>query len=125
MDKSRFTTLGGIILDKMKLKKPIMIDGVEIKEIKYDFEGLTQKDMADAEKRMVASTGQAPISLEEANYAWHAYLFSAAAAKANPKSDISDFMRMEGSDAIKARKLGRNFLLNAEDGDPENLEEQQ
>jgi hypothetical protein len=123
--KSRFLSIGGIILDKLTLKKPIMIDGAEVKEIKYDFDSLTTKDMAEAEKRMIVTTGQAPIGLEEANYTWHAYLFAAAAAKANPKADISDFLRIQGSDAFKARKLGRNFLLNAEDGDQENSEEQQ
>jgi len=98
----------------LKLKNPIMIDGTEVKEIKYDFENLTAKDMIEAEKMMLGN-GQISMTLEEMNYSWHMYLFASTAAKENTGSSINDYFRMKGIDAVKARALARNFLIAAED----------
>lgn len=108
----------------LKLKKPIMVDGAQVTEVKYDFDNLTQKDISEAEKRMVTS-GHVVTQVEEMNYTWHAYLFAAAAAKANPNTDVSDYMRLEGADALRARLLARNFILAAEAGEESNFEQPQ
>jgi uncharacterized protein (DUF1015 family) len=106
-------------METLVLKTSIKIDGQDVKEIKYDFENLSQRDMAEAEKRMTGN-GQMSMTLEEMNYSWHSYLFAAAAAKANEGTDISDYMRITGTDALRARKLARNFILAVEDGEQEN-----
>lgn len=111
-------------MEKLVLKNPIKINDDEVKEITYNFEELTPADMAEAEKRMIEKQKIA-AQMEEFNYTWHSYLFAAAAVKANPKNDLSDYMRLKGSDALKARKLGRNFILAATDGEEKTSDEQQ
>lgn len=111
-------------MEKLPLRNPIKINGEEVKEVSYDFESLTPDDMGAAEKRMLQKQ-QISVQMEEFNYTWHSYLFAAAAVKANPQNDISDYIRLTGTDAMKARKLGRNFILAAEDGEEETSDEQQ
>jgi hypothetical protein len=111
-------------MEVLVLKNPIKINGEEVKEVKHDFESLSQKEMDEAERRMCGNK-QVPVQIEEMNYTWHSYLFAAAAVKVNPETDISDYLRLTGTDAVKARKLGRNFILAAEDGEEENSDTQQ
>lgn len=111
-------------MDKLVLKKPVMINGTEVKEIKYDFGSLTLKDMCEAEKRMTGN-GQVSTTLEEMNYSWHSYVFAAAAVKSNPGTDISDYMRLEGTDALKAKRMARNFILAVEDGEENSSDQPQ
>ena len=103
------------------LKNPIKINGEEVKSIKYDFDNLTLKDMSEAEKRMLEN-GQITMTLEEMNYSWHSFLFAAAAVKANPETDSLDYMRIKGVDALRAKKISRNFILTAEDGEEDSLD---
>jgi hypothetical protein len=112
------------LLETLVLKNPIKINDKEVKKVTYDFEELTPADMAEAEKRMIEKQKIA-AQMEEFNYTWHSYLFAAAAVKTNPENDLLDYMRLKGSDALKARKLGRNFILAAEDGEEQNSDEQQ
>lgn len=111
-------------MEKLVLKKSIMINGAEVKEIKYDFENMTLKDMCEAEKRMTGN-GQVSTTLEEMNYSWHSYVFAAAAVKSNPGTDISDYMRLEGTDALKAKRMARNFILTVEDGEEDSSDQPQ
>lgn len=108
----------------LKLKNPIKINDTEVNEVKYDFEALTPNDMAEAEKRMIQKQ-KISAQMEEFNYTWHSYLFAAAAVKANSENDIADYMRLTGSDAVKARYLGRNFIMAAEDGEGKETSDEQ
>lgn len=112
------------MVEILKLKNPIKINGEEVNEVTYDFEALTPDDMGEAEKRMIQNK-KTPAQIEEFNYTWHSYLFAAAAVKANPQNDVSDYRRLQGSDAVAARKLARNFIMAAEDGEEKTSDEQQ
>ena len=95
-------------METLKLRKPIMVDGEEIKEIPYDFENMTAKDKINASKKM--KTSGTMISVEELDSDYHLYLFAEAATKANSKIDISDIMRISAKDAHKASSAARSFF---------------
>ncbi|MCR4442143.1 MAG: hypothetical protein QHH10_08270 [Peptococcaceae bacterium] len=112
----------------LELKKPIMINGEEVSAIAYDFDAMTLQDMVNAEKYMTEQ-GCVTITTEELNMTWHSYFFAYSAAKANKGTDVSDYLRLTGRDALKARELAKNFLLglDAEDspaGEASNSEKQ-
>ena len=90
------------------LRKPIMINGEEVKELPYNFEDMTARDKLDVGKRMKMD-GNTP-SVEEIDNDYHFYLFAGAVAKANPDIDISDLMRLSARDAQKGSGLARNFF---------------
>lgn len=105
------------------LKHPIMINGVEVKEIAYDFDELSTKDLLNTRKQMIANDDEiaGAMTLEEADYNWHSYLFAAGAVKANPDTDLSDYLRFKGQDNAMARALGRSFfIISAEEPQLEN-----
>lgn len=92
----------------LKLSKPIMIDGKEVKELKYDLENMTAREKIDIGKRI--KQDGVPVSVEELDTDYHFYLFAGAVAKANPEIDISDLMRLSAKDAQKGAGIARNFF---------------
>lgn len=87
------------------LKKPIMIDGNEVKEIAYDFESLTGKDVVNAFARS-RKNGYVITGPYEMDPILGAYMFAEAA-----QVDYADIERLGGSDYTKAGSLGRNFFI--------------
>lgn len=92
----------------LKLTKPMMIDGQEVKELPYDFENMTARDKLNVGKRI--KTDGMPVSVEEIDTDYHLYLFAGAVAKADPKIDIADVLRISAKDAQKGAALARNFF---------------
>jgi hypothetical protein len=98
----------------LKLTKPLMIDGQEVKELKYDFDNMTARDKINVGKRI--KQDGVPVSVEELDTDYHMYLFAGAVVKANSDMDISDVMRLSARDIQKGAALARNFFyLNSEE----------
>jgi len=115
--RARSSIKGGVrVKGVLKLKHPIMINGAEVKEVAYDFEAMTLQDMVNAEKYLI-NEGCVTLTTEELNMAWHSYFFAYAAAKANKGTDVLDYMRLRGRDALKARELAKNFLIGLDEED--------
>lgn len=94
----------------LKLKKSIMIDGEEKKEIKYDFDSLTGKDVDNA-FATARKNGYMINGPYEMDPILGGYLFCEAAG-----IDYSDLERFSAKDFQKAGSLGRNFfILDLED----------
>ncbi len=93
---------------KLALRTPIMINGEEVKELKYDFESMTARDKANVGKRI--KQDGIPVSVEELDTDYHMYLFAGAVVKANPEMDMSDVMRLSAKDVQKGAALARNFF---------------
>lgn len=97
----------------LKLSRPIMINGEERKELKYDFENMTARDKLEIGKRI--KQDGIPVSVEELDTDYHFYLFAGAVAKADKDIDISDLMRLNAKDAQKGAGIARNFFyLNSD-----------
>jgi tetrahydromethanopterin S-methyltransferase subunit H len=98
----------------IKLSKPIMINGSEVKEIPYDFENLTAQHKQNAGKKYKQAGNV--VTVQETDPDYHLYIFAEAAALANPEIDMSDILRMSARDASKAERVVRDFFfLNSEE----------
>ncbi len=102
-------------MDILKLRKPIMVNGSEVKEIKYDFDDLTAQDKMNAGKAYKKSGNV--ISVQELDSDYHLFIFAEAVAKANPDIDQKEVVLLLGAkDAARAEKLVRDFFfLDSED----------
>lgn len=90
------------------LRKPIMINGEEVKELTYDFDSMTARDKLNVGKRIKADG--IPVSVEEIDTDYHMYLFAGAVVKANPDIDVSDVLRLSAKDIQKGAALARSFF---------------
>lgn len=93
----------------LKLKKPIMINGEEKKEISYDLEAVTAQDKINASKNF-KKAGNA-MSFQETDPDYHLYLFAEAAKKCDGSIDISDILRLSAKDSVKAEEAVRNYFF--------------
>jgi hypothetical protein len=98
----------------LKLSKPILVNGIECKELKIDFDNMTAQDKLNAGKNYKKAGNV--ISVQELDSDYHLYLFAEAAAKANEGVDTTDVLRMSAKDAAKAERMVRDFFfLDSED----------
>lgn len=96
-------------MERLKLKKPIMVNGAEFKELPYDFDNLTARDKINAGKKFKSAgfTG----SLQELDPDYHLFIFAEAVSKADSSISEQDVMRMSMQDAVQASSLVRNYFF--------------
>ena len=107
----------------LKLKNPILINGVEVAELSYDTNEIDGILFATAESKRKAAAGMkntAVSTVAELDVGLHLYMGYAAIIAVNPKYDFSDMERIKGRDAVEVMKIGRNFMLTSEQEQPEN-----
>lgn len=110
-------------METLVLTKPIMINGVEVNEIKYDFDNFTAKDKMRAGKRYKKDGGI--ISVQELDSDYHLYIFAEAAAKADRNVDLDDILRLNAKDSSRAESLVRDFFfITSEDTSEMNTSEE-
>ncbi len=101
-------------MDTLKLFKPIKPHGVEVNELKYDFDNLTAQDKLNAGKKYKKAGGV--VSVQELDCDYHLYIFAEAVRKADPSIDETDILLLSAKDSAKAESLVRDFFyLNSED----------
>lgn len=88
----------------LKLKKPVMIDGEEKTEIKYDFDDLTGDDIQQATKEL--SKAGIMVTTIELDNNYHAAIFAKASGLM-----FEDMRRFSAKDYAKATTLVRDFFL--------------
>lgn len=99
-------------MDTIKLRKPIMINGAEVKELTYDTAEITAAMFCEAEAAKFAAGGNKPsMNVYEFDSALHLYLGMMAVIAVNPHIDVKDLERIKGPDMIKLAQVGRNFIL--------------
>ena len=106
------------MLDVIKLKHPVKINGAEVREIKVNTDEITAALYAEADtkKRIAAGTKNvAIVPAVEFDFGLHAYIGFAAAIAANSGYTFEDLERVHGTDVISFAEVGRNFLLKSED----------
>lgn len=112
-------------METLKLTRPIMLNGSEIKELKYDFDSLTAYDKRNAGKAY--KKGGNVISVQELDSDYHLYLFAEAVAKADPAIDQTEIVNLlSAKDAARAERLVRDFFfLGSEDTSQTDTSERQ
>ena len=109
--------------ETLKLKNPIMINGVEVTEVTHDSNEIDGVLFATAESKKKAAAGMKNTTLSPAaefDYALHLYLGFAAIIAVNPSYDFSDVERMKGRDTVEVMRIGRNFMLASDQEQQEN-----
>lgn len=99
-------------MDKLKLYKPIEIDGKLVKEIEYDFDSVTGKSIEDACKAL--TKGGNVILAQETDPVFHAHIFANAAGIA-----YEDMKLLHAKDYTRATTLVRDFFYIASEESPE------
>lgn len=107
----------------LELKNPIMINGVEVKELTYDSNEIDGILFATAESKRKAAAGMKNTTITPAaefDFGLHLYLGFAAIVAVNPSYDFSDVERIKGNDVVKVMGIGRNFMLASDQEQQEN-----
>ena len=100
-------------MEKIILRKPIMINGKEVRELTYDVTQITAGQFCEAESRKNAASGgkNTGFTMHETDSALHLYLGMMAVIAANPHIDVTDLERIKGMDMVKLATVGRNFIF--------------
>lgn len=108
--------------DILKLKNPILINGVETTEVTYDTNEIDGILFATAESKRKAAAGLKNTSITPAaefDFGLHLYLGFAAIIAVNKHIDFSDVERIKGHDVVEVMAIGRNFMLGSDKEQPE------
>lgn len=107
-------------MNKIELRNPIMINGVEVKELSYNTGKISSDQFCAIDiARMEKSGGRANVSPVEFDHVFHFYLGCAAVIAVNPHIDIKDLERVTGWDIIQLTRIGQNFTLAGAGGSTE------
>ena len=100
-------------MNKLELRNPILINGVEVKELTYDTSKISSEQFSAIEvARMEKSNGRANVNPVEFDHIFHFYLGCAAVIAVNPHIDLKDLERLTGWDLIQLTRIGQNFTLS-------------
>lgn len=113
MEKSNENTMEITGAGVLTLKKPILIDGEETKEIKYDFDNLTGADVEEVFKESTRSG-----YMVSASYELDPIIGGRMFAKA-ADLDFEDIKRLKVKDYTTAAGIARSFFISDLDGDQE------
>ena len=109
------------------LNRPILIDGLEVRELKYDTDLITTDLFSEAEGIKNKATRQATkgtfAGAMELDYSFHLYLGAAAVVAANPTWTFEDVLRVKGHDIRKVIGIGRSFMTESDESAEDSSEE--
>jgi hypothetical protein len=111
----------------IRLSKPLMFEGKEYHELKYDTDLITADLFAEAEGMKNKATRQAAkgtfAGAMELDYSFHLYLGAAAIVAANPTWEFDDVLRVKGHDIRKIIGIGRSFMSESDESPEDSSEE--
>lgn len=111
-------------MDKIILKKPIQINGEEVKELTYDIEEITSDLYLQAlAKKTVPVSGRPTGAVAEIDAGLHLTIGMAAIIAVNPAYDFDDLKRIKGRDIASIMKVGRSFFTASENSEEENSQQ--
>lgn len=98
---------------KIKLFKPLLVNGTERNELTYDFEEIGINDFKQAGALASAIPGVTAESIKqmENDYNYHLYMGFAAICAVNKDVTMRDLERLKGLDLNQVQEKGRNFTL--------------
>lgn len=92
----------------LKLKKPILINGHERKELRWT-DDITSEQFLEADSR--AHGSRASIATAEMDTGFHFWLGVMMIVAANPEIDPKDLEQVKGRDIPSLMRIGRFFML--------------
>ena len=94
----------------LKLTKPILLDGQEVRELPYDFDALTAADIHETSRYLKANGVAVPLS-PAVDVDFQLGLFARAVAAAGTEFYFADALRLHALDAMTAATLTQIFFL--------------
>lgn len=113
-------------MDKIILKKPVLINGQNITELTYDTEEIDGVLYTQAEHHKIKTAGQGGnlAGAIEIDYSQHLYIGYAAIIAVNPEYTFEDLERIKGSSLRDIARIGRSFFIESAKLQAENSDEQ-
>ena len=96
------------------LIKPLLVNGKEIRTLKYDFEEIdivTFKQAGAFAQRVPGNNMDGNVQIMENDYNYHLYLGFAAIVAVNSDVTMRDLERIKGVDLNVIQAAGRNFTM--------------
>lgn len=109
------------------LRKPVLIDGEEVRELAYDIDEIGSEQFMEADARAAAKAAGVDgpvVKVPELDTGFHFYLGVMAVLAANPGYMVEDVERVKGPDLMQVARVGRNFMTaGAEEDEDEDFPE--
>ena len=112
---------------KIILRKPVLINGVEVKEMTYDVDEIDGALYTQAEAKKIKASGAKAGNLAgavELDYSLHLYIGFAAVIAVNPAYTFEDMERIKGKSLREFYRIGRSVFIGSESSKAENSGEQ-
>lgn len=114
-------------MEKIVLTKPVMINGVQVKEMTYDVDEIDGALYAQAEAQKMKAGGSKGGNLAgavELDYSFHLYIGFAAVIAVNQAYTFEDMERIKGKSLKEFAKIGRSFFIGSGSSEEESSEGQ-
>lgn len=101
-------------IEKITLRKPLLVNGEELKELTYDIEELSINHITKAEGLKAKIGGKdivGSITIAQADYALHMCIGMQAVMAVNPDISEEDLQRLKGFDLTKLANIGARFFI--------------
>ena len=101
-------------IEKITLRKQLLVNGEYRKELTYDIEELTANHIAKAEGLKAKIGGKdivGTITIAQADYALHICIGMQAVMAVNPDISEEDLQRLKGFDITKLANVGARFFI--------------
>ena len=101
-------------VEKIKLSKPLYINGDARTELTYDIEELTINHITKAEGLKAKIGGKdivGSVTIAQADYALHICIGMQAVMAVNPDISEEDLQRLKGFDITKLANIGTRFFI--------------
>lgn len=105
-------------IEKITLRKPLLVNGVDRKELTYDIEELTAHNIARAEAMTAKEGGKdmiGTIKIAQTDYSLHINIGKQAVMAVNPEISEEDLARVKGHDLTKLANIGQRFFIEPEE----------
>lgn len=112
---------------KITLSKPVLINGVEVKEMTYDTDEIDSALYTQAEARKMKASGMKNGNLAgavELDYSLHLYIGFAAVIAINPAYTFEDMERIKGKSLREFSRIGRGFFIASGNLEADSSDEQ-
>ena len=101
-------------IERIKLSKPLLVNGEYLKELTYDIEELSISHITKAEGLKAKIGGKdivGTITIAQADYALHICIGMQAVIAVNPHISEEDLQRLKGFDITKLANIGARFFI--------------
>ena len=101
-------------IERIKLSKPLLVNGEHLNELTYDIEELSINHITKAEGLKAKIGGKdivGSITIAQADYALHICIGMQAVLAVNPHISEEDLQRLKGFDITKLANVGARFFI--------------